>query len=218
MSDYSQTGNAGAGSNQQSSSDASGSCTLKYVVNRTHLGPVRQTRKAKTLSKAASKIKLTSDLQLVPADSQSAGASEARQGGSRSYSQIILEGGSNTAKKALLVVESWSRFYTGVGTPEYVDMVNALARERQVVYAELGISVQPGKKAPLLTEEQRQFYNKRLLPFAFDYWEHRISYKVPGRKAIRTHTYRSCQEITYQQMERAISDTLEKVKRIFRFS
>lgn len=212
------SGVVSADSTQQTGAATKGKVTLKYVVNRTHLGPVPEYKKARKLSKAANKIRLSSDLKLVSGGEATPQGTGSGKPGKLSYSDLIAESDSVTAKEALLFVEAWSRTYPRVGTPEYVDKYNALNKERVAVYAELGITVQPGQKAPLLTEEQRAYYNKRLLPFAFDYWEHRISYKVPGRKAIRTKTFRSCQEIVPAQMRSSIQTQLGKVKELLKFS
>lgn len=212
------TGVDSAVSTQQTGAATREKVTLKYVVNRTHVGPVPEVKKAKRLSKAANKIKLSADLKLISGDQAGSRKDNGGKPGKLSYSEVLAESDSATAKRALLIVEAWSRTYPGVGTPEYVEKCNALNRERAAVYAELGITVQPGQRAPLLTEEQRMYYNKRILPFAFDYWEHRISYKVPGSKAIRTKVFRSCQEITPVQMRSAIQTQLGKVKELFKFS
>lgn len=204
--------------NQGTSQRKESQVTLKYVVNRTHIGPVPEIKKAKKLSKAAAKIKLDSDLRFDSSNPTGDENDKAGKGGSLSYSVKIKEGDSASAKVALIIVEAWARLYQGVGTSEYVEKYNALNRARTEAYAELGIPYQPGQKAPLLTEEQRVFYNKRLLPFAFDYWEHRISYKVPRKKAVRTKTYRSLQQMSWERVRNNLKPMVTKVNELFKFT
>lgn len=185
--------------------------TLKIVVNKTHVGPVavNGSRASKRLTKSANKIRLDHDLRISRVQNP-----EAPEKPSTSYSVLLGdEGVSMDPATALLAMEIWDRKYPSPGSKNYVSKSNELSTARAEAYAELGIIPRSDrKKKPTLTEEQKVAYNAKLSKFAFDYWEVRLSYKAPGKKAVRSHTYRTLNEPNIDKIFENLSEGVNKLQ------
>lgn len=187
--------------------------TLKLVVNRTHLGPVTgDDRGLKSkLSKAANKIRINSDLKVVSVNPNG----QTAVGSTSESTKIVFGDKPPSASQAVYIMEAWDRVYKSPGSPAYVRRANALSAARSEVYRELGINPDPKGKMPTLTEEQRAIYNERLKPFAFDYWEARLSWKLPGKKAVRSLTYRSMEKMELTKVVDQLNPVIDKLVKTF---
>lgn len=169
--------------------------SLKLISNRTHVGPA--TRKGEKslndFSAAAKKIKLNNDLKVTVANASTANAMSEKKSNNASSGQnsiLINIKGQMSPAIAFTFMEAWDEMTQGKpGTPEYVDKANQLNAARSKVYAQLGINTTV-RVRPELTEEQRVAYSEAVKPYSFDYYEVRLSFKQPGKKAVRSKTYR----------------------------
>lgn len=187
--------------NQSSSSSVAPLASLKLVANKTHLGPVKErVDKSERLSAAANKIKLNNDLKVTFDSGEDEDKTKRRIIIKTSESEFIVDPSKDVpVKAALCVMEAWDQQYSGPGTPDYVKKANALSRAQLNAYASLGINPIAGVR-PELTEEQRSSYNDMVSPYSFDYYEVRLSYKQPGRKSVRSTTYRYLERPNLRQI------------------
>jgi hypothetical protein len=103
---------------------------------------------------------------------------------------LSLVNGSVSPEWAFCFMEAWGRVFDNApGTKDYVAKANQLSAARAKAYASLGIQPAKGVR-PELTEEQRLAYSELVRPYSFDYYEVRLSFKQPGKKAVRSKTYR----------------------------
>lgn len=199
--------------NQSSNSEKAVLATLKIISNKTHVGPVRdRVGKSFRLSAAANKIRINNDLKVSMKSDKD---SSTRTTNKTSESLLLSNPGQDASVKgALTAMESWDREFNGPGTPAYVEKANALSRAQSRAYSVLGINPTGGIR-PELTEEQRVAYNDMVSPYAFDYYEVRLSYKQPGQKSVRSTTYRFLDRPSLSQIKerlnrraKAINDSL----------
>lgn len=168
--------------------------TLKLLSNRTHVGPAtrRSEKSTSEFSAAAKKIKLNNDLKVTVANASTANAmSEKKVNPSSGQRSLLIENkGQMNPANAFTLMEAWDEITQGKpGTPDYIEKANKLNAVRSQVYAQLGFSTTDGMR-PELTEEQRAAYSEAVRPYSFDYYEVRLSFKQPGKKAVRSKTYR----------------------------
>lgn len=192
--------------------------TLKLVINKTHLGPfANKGSKRALLSKAGNKVRLSNDLKVkLSAVSESdQGNSEKRTSNTDAQVFLIKDGSSAlSATSAIAFIEAYDKLYGGAtGTGNYLEKSNALASARNEAYTELGfspINVSNSKKAPVLTEDQRMLYNAKVQPHAFWYYEIYLSWKVKGKKVVRTKTYRFLQRPDANQIVNRLTAEAER--------
>lgn len=176
--------------------------TMKLICNKTHVGPVRDSKhdKFERLSAAANKIRLDNDLKIrMVSDEKPVKAS------SKSPNQsveITISGRPISAANAVILAEAWSQVYDAPGTERYLEKSVLLEKAKNEAYTEMGFSNTDKKLT--LTEEQRMMYNAKVGPYAFDYYEVRLSYKVPGKKSVRTKTYRMLEQPDMNAIQRKI--------------
>lgn len=167
--------------------------TMKIVQNKTHLGPVAVSKRKdlSRLTKSANKIRISSNLKVEVASSSSEDFVQERKKGQNPSTSVSIQSSSSSidAKEAILLMEAWERLLSGAGTEDYVQKSTTLFAMQRQAYESLGINPDASKK-PELTEEQRSRYNAMVLPYAFDYYEVHLSYKVPQKRAVRSKTYR----------------------------
>lgn len=200
--------------------DKSKTPTLKLVMNKVHLGPVSARRKRPMLSKSANKIRLNDNLAVKStSNSESNRDSKEQKRSSFKSARVIdlLDGTSaQSAVEAVYLFEGYSRLVGDApGTSGYIEKSAALAKAQNEAYSELGFSPEKLRakdaKPPVLTEDQRSLYNARVLPYAFDYYEIYLSYKEPGKKAVRTRTYRYVTEPTIDSLVTRIMEKRDAV-------
>lgn len=184
--------------NQATSSPGAPLATMKIVSNKTHLGPVKGgVQKTDKLSAAANKIRLNNDLKVTLGSVE---GPKKTSNTKTSESESVFDPSRDvSAKNALIIMEAWDDQFGDPGTPEYVNKANALSRAQLAAYANLGINPVAGIR-PELTEEQRVSYNAMVLPYAFDYYEVRLSFKQPGQKSVRSTTYRYLERPNLRQI------------------
>jgi hypothetical protein len=172
--------------------------SMKIVSNKTHQGPVKGgVQKSNRLSAAANKIRLNNDLKVTL---DSVEGSKKTSTTKTSESEPVFDPSKDvSASRALIIMEAWDKLYSDPGTPDYVKKANALSRAQLTAYATLGINPTAGVR-PELTEEQRSSYNDMVSPYAFDYYEVRLSYKQPGQKSVRSTTYRYLERPNLRQI------------------
>jgi hypothetical protein len=160
--------------------------TLKLVSDKVHLGPRPSGLKAKTnLSTATGKVLFNNDLKVVIKGTDQMSSKPIQPGSS---TLIKLSVGAEATQAALYML-AWDHVLS-IGTKAYKEKFEALQRARASAYADLGFSNSADKR-PELTAQQREIYNAKVTPFAFDYFEYKLSFKQPGKKAVRSKTYRS---------------------------
>lgn len=165
--------------------------TLKLVSNKTHIGPANKKRnKASSLvSAAANKIRINNDLKVTASDPAEESSNRKANSGSRAL-EIKTKHGSLEPHQAFTLMAAWGELFDDKpGTPDYIAKANRLNAVRSQVYRDLGFNPE-SKNRPELTEEQRAAYNEAVSPYSFDYYEVRLSFKQPGKKAVRSKTYR----------------------------
>lgn len=168
--------------------------TLKLISTKTHVGP-RKDRRDKSVndwSAAAKKIKLNNDLKVEATKTSKSSINEEGKTSSQSGTRSILITTKNgvTPAQAFVFMEAWDKTFEGKpGTPEYIARAVKLDAARSQVYASMGINPQKGVR-PELSEEQRLAYSEAIRPYSFDYFEVRLSFKQPGRKAVRSKSFR----------------------------
>lgn len=169
--------------------------TLKIVQNKTHIGPVAVNKRKdlNRLTKSSNKIRISSNLKVsVKSDPNSEITISEKKKVNPSTSKLIESSDNDHVIRpnaAILYMEAWDRLFTDAGTEDYVQKSTTLSKEQRRAYEELGINPD-SKNKPELTEEQRSRYNAMVKPYAFDYYEVHLSYKVPQKRAVRSKTYR----------------------------
>lgn len=175
--------------------------SLKLIANKTHRGPISEKKQtADKLSEAANKIRLNNNLKVEVGQ-----VSDAKKVSVPTTESLLISNKDVAANHALLYLEAWDKMYGDPGTPDYVSKANALSKAQAEAYKALGIQTQAGVR-PELTEEQREAYNRMVWPYAFDYYEVRLSYKQPGQKSVRSTTYRMLQRPDLNRMRRNIQE------------
>lgn len=192
--------------------------TLKLLYNRTHIGPTTGLKVAKTeLSKATGKVLFNNQLK-VKAVKEKTDSNENRP---MPNDKVEIPLGTDHAVKATKYFLAWDKKYKGaIGSSSYQKKYTDFLSYQRSVYEILGISVSTDTKGktvkPELTEQQRGLYNEQMRKFAFSYYETRISYKVPGVKAVRTLTYRTLKQPDlskiYSELKALISEMDSKIQ------
>ena len=164
--------------------------TLKLLQNKTHIGPVSVGGAAKaSLSKAAGKIRFDNNLKVTVKDTDEDATKVSDPSKEPQVKKINL--GHSGAGLALLYMMAWDKLFGKVGSTAYQSKYQEFAQMQNQVYAKLGINLNPNSPKPELTEQQRRMYNEQMRPYAFSYYEYRLSFKQPGVRAVRSLTYRS---------------------------
>lgn len=170
--------------------------TLKLISNKCHLGPRQEGLKAKTnLSTATGKVLFNNDMKIVVTGAKDKGTKPTSTVESTTVEMSV--GGE--VKQAAFYMLAWDQLYS-VGTDAYKEKFTALNKARTDAYAALGISSSLDSKRPELTAQQRAIYNEKVLPFSFTYFEYRLSFKQPGKKAVRSKTFRSLSRMDADSM------------------
>lgn len=170
--------------------------SLKLISNKCHLGPRHEGLKAKTnLSSATGKLLFNNDMKIVVTGSGDKDASASSK--SNESTTINLPVGGEIKQSAFYML-AWDSLYS-IGTDAYKEKFEALQRARTAAYEDLGINPQDSNR-PELTAQQRALYNEKVRPYSFTYFEYRLSFKQPGKKAVRSKTYRSLQRMGSETM------------------
>jgi hypothetical protein len=165
--------------------------TLKLLQNKTHIGPVSEGVVAKaSLTKAAGKIMFDNNLKITVANTGDEVGKVSDPTKKPVVKKIKLPAG-NEPQTATLMMLAWDKLYGTVGTASYQNKYQEFAQMQKTTYEKLGLNLGPNSTKPELTEQQRRMYNEMMRPYAFSYYEYRLSYKQPGVKAVRSLTYRS---------------------------
>lgn len=190
--------------------------TLKLVSSRNHLGPKKEGLKAKTdLSSATGKLLFNNNLKVVikdkgkdkPDNDSNSGSSD------KSYTFGLKVG--QEAQQAGYLMLAWDYIFK-IGTDAYLEKFEALQRARASAYQELGIS-NPGSDRPELTSQQREVYNAKVRPYAFTYFEYKLSFKQPGKKAVRSKTYRSLKPMDADSIRKQLLSKASALMKDIRF-
>jgi len=197
--------------------DVENSTYLKLCQNRTHLGPVEEEKlaklKAKRLSAAANKVKLAANFAITVLKDKPQVTTQDTGNVSWRIADIGTTD-SEVAKSALYVVQAWENQYSS-GTEEYQMRYAKFAETRIAVYNHLGIKLEDGNRAPKLTKEQRDFYNTRVSPFSFDYFEYHVAFKLQGsKKFIRSKTFRSVKPMTPGELFQSIIPEMNRLSKL----
>lgn len=184
--------------------------TLKLLQNKTHIGPVSEGKAVKAnLSKAAGKIMFDSNLKVTIKTT----GEDVLQKDPLKVPQVkeIKLSSSNFATEGFLYMMAWDKIYQGIGTKAYQEKYQAFVVRQAQVYEEIGIHLNPNSPKPQLTEQQRRMYNDKMRSFAFSYYEYRLSFKQPHKKAVKSLTFRTLKP---QDFDRMISNLTEHTRRI----
>jgi len=185
--------------------------TLKLLQNKTHIGPVSSGRAAKaSLSKAAGKIIFDSNLK-VTVNETGAEAGKISDPTRKPVVQKINLLRGREPHQATLYMLAWAKLYPETGSKQYQEKYEAFARAQGATYKQLGFDLGPNDPKPMLTEQARRMYNDKMQPFAFSYYEYRLSFKKPGCKAVRSLTYRTLRPM---DIERTVSRLTEQVQKL----
>lgn len=182
--------------------------TLKLLQNKTHIGPVSVGGAAKaSLSKAAGKIMFDSNLKITIKET----GEDVNKNSDPSKKPLVkkIDLGQNGAKDATYYMLAWDKLFGEVGSSGYQRKYQEFAQKQIQVYGELGINLNPNSPKPELTEQQRRMYNAKMRPYAFSYYEYRLSFKQPGMKAVRSLTYRTLKP---QDADSLISKLADQVR------
>jgi hypothetical protein len=191
--------------------------TLKFLRNKTRIGPVSIGISAKaSLPKAAGRILFDNNLKVVikQADGTSIDANSVKDDSRKPLVKLIKLTKGQETEDATLYMLAWDKkYHQSVGTDNYVKKCELFVKQQQAVYDSLGVPFAPGGKGkkPELTEQQKRQYNERMRPYAFSYYEYRLSFKTPGMKAVRSLTYRSLKQF---DEDKVISELAEIVKKL----
>lgn len=174
-----------------------GKTFTKLVMNKTHIGPVSErvakARSAKALSAAANKIRMAANFK-VEFSKEPQGVNQ----NSANYSSwLFFEQADQLvgAKTGLLLMQAWDKVYTEDGTSGYLTKYNEFIAARGRAYAKLGINPSSGDR-PNLTSDQRRVYDECVRPYAFDYYEYHIAFKLNDtERFVRSKTYRSLEPL-----------------------
>lgn len=180
--------------------------TLKLNANYTSMGPRSMKKLANTeVTKAAGKVLNQTNLKIKVKNPED--ETQKTPVSHEPMTKLILEEtdlskeetfGSEAAKYML----AWGKKYkSAIGTDNYIAKYSAFLNARKEFYTEIGMNVpDSAKKAPELTEDQKNLYRQRLTSFGFSYWEIQLSYKVPGKKAVRTLMFRTLKKPNLDQV------------------
>lgn len=174
-----------------------GKTYTKLVMNKTHIGPVSEkvakARSAKALSAAANKIRMAANFKVE----FSKEPHEAEQNNPNYSSWLITDQADKLAgsKTGLLLMQAWDKLYKEEGTSGYLKKYNEFIAARGRAYAKLGINPVSGDR-PNLTSDQRRVYDECVRPYAFDYYEYHIAFKMDEtQRFVRSKTYRSIEPL-----------------------
>lgn len=187
--------------------------TLKIVSSKVHLGPKNQGLKAKTnLSSATGKVLFNNNLKVVVGNGQNQPVSNS---GQSSNSMVINLNVGTEGRDAAYYLLAWDYLFK-IGTDAYLEKFEALQQARTKAYQELGIS-NPGSDRPELTAQQREVYNAKVRPYAFTYFEYKLSFKQPGKKAVRSKTYRSLKPMDMISIQKQLLSKAKALSKDIRF-
>jgi len=180
--------------------------TLKLNANYTSMGPRSLKRLANTdVTKAAGKVLNQTNLKIKVKNPED--QTQKTPVSHEPMTKLIAKEtdlskeeifGSEAAKYML----AWGKKYkSAIGTENYIEKYSAFLNARKEFYTEIGMNIpDSAKKAPELTEDQKNLYRQRLTSFGFSYWEIQLSYKVPGKKAVRTLMFRTLKKPNLDQV------------------
>jgi len=192
--------------------------TLKFLRNKTHIGPVSIGISAKaSLPKSAGRILFDNNLKVVikQADGTSVDANSVKDDSKKPLVKLIKLTKGQETEDATLYMLAWDKkYHQSVGTDNYVKKCELFTKQQQAVYDSLGVPFAPGGKGkkPELTEQQKRQYNVLMRPYAFNYYEYRLSYKTPGMKAVRSLTYRSLKQFDEDKVIAELAEIVRKLR------
>lgn len=155
--------------------------SAKLVKNTRTLGPVERVSNSKDLTKAAAKLVMDNGLKVTSLVEPKAPTK--RNKVNESFKVEVSD-----IQEAFAILQAWDKRYPNSGSDKYLDKANRFYQHRNEVYSSFGIT--SGNSQPMLTQEQKDVYNKEMSPFAFKYVTLYLSVKVEGNKAIKSRSYR----------------------------
>jgi hypothetical protein len=210
--------------NPSGSKDKATAITLKLNTNYTSMGPRSGRKLAKaTITKAAAKTLNDANLKInaVPKDGETLKDPISHEPETVTIlEEKDLSKETMASKTATLFMLAWDKMYkSAIGTDAYIKKYSAFLNARSEFYKEIGLPIpDPKKKAPLLSEDQKNLYRQRLTEFGFSYWETQISYKVPGQKAVRTLMYRTLKKPDLNKVKEDLVRHTEIISKDVKFS
>lgn len=162
-------------------SDSHIDLSAKLVKNTRTLGPVERVSNSNDLTKAAAKLVMDNGLKVTSLVEPKAPTTR-----NKVNESFIIE--VSDIQEAFAILQAWEIGFPYSGSNMYLEKANCFYQHRNEVYSSFGIT--HGNLQPMLTQEQKDVYNKEMSPFAFKYVTLYLSVKVEGKKAIKSRSYR----------------------------
>jgi len=155
--------------------------SAKLVKNTRTLGPVERLSNSKDLTKAAAKLVMDNGLKVTSVVEPKAPTTKNKV--NESFNIEVSD-----IQEAFAILQAWDKRFPNSGSDKYLERANRFYQHRNEIYSSFGII--QGNSQPMLTQEQKDVYNKEMSPFAFKYVTLYLSVKVEGNKAIKSRSYR----------------------------